>query len=209
LYPKTHLFLIMNKSIKFFRRNILAILILLVSNGCSSGSKAVVPEVSPEVPISVLNKNGIATINENYKRNYFRILPYLFYNKADAFNEIQGDFYNVKYYKVSNINIMVGFWSEYEKYKNSLVVLITLTNTSSLPIKDVSISVSSSKNGYFKKGSLDGKTKIERIQQRVLFVNELELENKLSVLDKIDDDVITVTINGQDYVFLNPEMKLE
>lgn len=184
-------------------------LILLIVISCSSTSQLPRPEIQSEIPASKLNSNGIAAINPNYKNSYFRLLPYLFFNESSTFNEIQGDFYNVKFKANSNLNIMPGFRSEYGNYKNSLIVLIAMSETSTLPIKDIPISVESSKNGAFKQEKLIGNNQINKSQQRVLFVKKLELENRFDVLNKINDDVITVKIGEQTYTFLNPEIKLD
>ena len=167
------------------------------------------PEIQPEILSSKLNANGITAINPNYKQSYFRLLPYLFFNENETFNEIQGDFYNVKFNVYSNLNIMAGFWRDYGTYQNSLIVLIAMSGTSTLPIKDIPISIESSKHGVFEQGKLIGNNQINKSQQRVLFVKKLELENRFDVLNKINDDIITVKIGGQVYKFLNPEIKLD
>ena len=185
------------------------ILILTLVISCSSTSKLTRPEIQPEISTSKLNSKGIAAINPKYKQSYYRCLPYLFFNKSGTFNGIQGDFYNVKFNINSDINIMPGFWSDYGSYQNSLIVLIAMSGTSKLPIKNIPISVESSKHGAFEKGELIGNEQINTSQQRVLFVKKLELENRFDVLNKINDDVITINIGGQIYKFLNPEMNLE
>ncbi|WP_145758334.1 hypothetical protein [Sediminicola sp. YIK13] len=184
-------------------------LILLLVVSCSSISQLPRPEIQSEILSSKLNSNGIAAINPNYKKSYFRLLPYLFFNESGTFNEIQGDFYNVKFNVNSNLNIMPGFWSDYGNYQNSLIVLIAMSGSSTLPIKDTPISVESSKHGVFEKKKLIGNSQINKSQQRVLFVKKLELENPFDILNKINDDVITVKIGGQVYTFLNPEIKLD
>lgn len=184
------------------------IFFLVFLSACSSSSRLIKPQFKPEFSIELLNQKRIAAINPNYKKNYFRLMPYLFYNRNNTFNEIQGDFYNVDYRMVSNINIMTGYWSEYGKYKNALIVLIAMSGSSKLPLKGVPISVESSKHGIFQKGKLND-NEFNRVQERVLFVKELELENKYDVLNKVYDDVITVQIGGQIYEFLNPELELD
>lgn len=191
------------------KRILYLIFILLVLVSCSSTSKLPRPEIQPEILSSKLNSNGIAAINPNYKKSYFRLLPYLFSNKSGTFNEIQGDFYNVKFNVNSNLNIMPGFWSEYGSFQNSLIVLVAMSGSSTLSIKDIPISVESSKHGVFEQGKLIGNNQINKSQQRVLFVKKLELENRFDVLNKINDDEITVNIGGQVYTFLNPEIKLD
>lgn len=185
------------------------ILPLLVVLSCSTTSKLPKPEIQPEIPLSELNSKGIAAINPKYKQSYYKLLPYLFLDENGGFNEIKGDFYNVKFNMSSNINIMPGFWSDYGTYENSLIVLIALSETSTLPIKDIPISVESSKHGVFDSGKLIGDNQINKSQQRILFVKKLELENRFDILNKINDDVITVKVGGQIYKFLNPEIELD
>ncbi|TDQ32220.1 hypothetical protein [Zeaxanthinibacter enoshimensis] len=180
---------------------------LLCLHSCSSSSQIVLDEIEPEIPLNVLHKNGIAAMNPDYKGNYFNLLPYLFYNKGNTFNEIQGDFYNLDYMATSDINIMTGFWKKYDGYKNALIVLIALSSTSTHLNHEVPIQVVSSKNGPLKRGRVF-RNAINKSQQRILFVKELELENTHDVLKKIDDDVISVRIGEQVYEFLNPEFQL-
>ncbi|NHF60168.1 hypothetical protein FK220_012495 [Flavobacteriaceae bacterium TP-CH-4] len=182
---------------------------LLLAASCSSTSKLPRPEIQPEFLSSNLNANGIVAISPDYKQSYFRRLPYLFVNESETFNEIQGDFYNVKFNVDSNLNIMPGFWSDYGTYQNSLIVLIVMSGTSTLPIKDIPISVVSSKHGVFEREKLIGNNQINEAQQRVLFVKKLALTNRFDVLNKINDDVLIVKIDGQLYKFLNPEIKLD
>lgn len=136
-------------------------------------------------------------------------MPYLFYNENGTFNGIHGDFYNVKFGTSSDLNIKPGFWNKYGKYRNTLLVLIARSDTSALPLENLPITVHSSKHGKFEKGILMGNKAINASQQRVLFIKELELENRYDVLNKIEDDVITVNIEGQLYKFLNPEITLD
>ncbi|MDO1512395.1 hypothetical protein Q2T41_06990 [Maribacter confluentis] len=187
----------------------LLFLIVLFVVSCSSTSQLPRPEIQSEILASKLNSHGIAAINPTYKKSYYRILPYLLFNESGTFNEIQGDFYNVKFNVNSNLNIMPGFWRDYGKYKNSLIVLIAMSRSSTLPIKGIPISVESSKHGVFEKKKLIGNSQVNKSQQRVLFVKMLELENRYDVLNKINDDVITVKIGEQVYTFLNPEIKLD
>ncbi len=135
-------------------------------------------------------------------------MPYLFFNKNGTFNEIQGDFYNVKFNINSDINVMSGYWREYGNYKHSLIVLIAMSSKSSIPLKGIPISVESSKNGFFEKAEPIGNSEANRIQQRVLFVKRLDLKNPYDVLNKIHDDVITVKVGAQVYEFLTPELSL-
>ncbi len=188
---------------------ILYLIFILLIVSCSSASKLPRPEIQSAILSSNLNTNGIIAINPKYKQSYYRLLPYLFFNENGTFNEIQGDFYNVKFNINSNLNIMPGFWSDYGTYQNSLIVLIAMSGTSTVPIKAIPISVESSKHGVFEQGNLIGNNPFNQSQQRVLFVKKLELENRFEVLNKINDDVIIVKIGAQIYKFLNPEIELD
>jgi hypothetical protein len=170
-------------------------------------NKITTSDIKPEINPKILNEKGIVGYNANYKKNYFRLLPYFFYNGNGTFNEILGDSYNVDYLIDYDINIMPGFWSEYGEYKNVLLVLISKANSKNLQLKNIPISVKSSKHGMFEAGDLT-KSGFNENQQGVLFIKKLELQNKYDILNKIYDDVITVTIGGQIYKFLNPEIDL-
>lgn len=181
---------------------------LVLFFACSSSSKIKRPKIKREIPIEVLHERGIAPMHEKYKSNYFEVFSYFLYNKNDVFNEIQGDFFNVKYKEISNLNIMVAYFRKFGEKKQVLEVLLALTETSKLPLKDVPISVESSKHGSFISDEVSD-DEINRTQQRRSFIKELNLENKYDVVNKIKDDVITVTVDGQIYLFLNPELELD
>lgn len=189
-------------------RFLTSVIIILTLISCSTGSKINKPETNPEIPTPILKDNGIVTIIPNYKSRYFRSMPYLLKNKHGIYNQIQGDFYNVKFNTNSNLNISAGYWNRYGPHKNSLTVLIAMTGTSTIPIKNIPIVVKSKKHGIFEKTTTITNSDIDRIQQRVLFVKPLELENPYDILNKIHDDVITVTVGGQVYEFINPELEL-
>ncbi|WP_224491543.1 hypothetical protein [Robertkochia flava] len=190
-------------------------LILFSSFACCLLSCAGKPKLkeaafSPEIPLSTLNEKGIAAYRENYKSSYYDILPYLYYNEKGRFNGIQGDFYNLKFHPNSDLNVMPGFFGKIGKHRNALVVLISLSATSSLSLKDVPVSVSSLNHGEFSRSEeLWGIAGVNKDQQRILFLKPLELQDKYDVLNKVKDDVITVTVDGEKYVFLNPEVHFE
>ena len=104
----------------------------------------------PEIAIDTLYKKGIVPMNKNYKKDYPKLLSYLFLNENDTFNGIKGDFFNVDFKDKSNLNIMVAYFEAYGKYKNALIVLISLSSTSTNSINNLSTSVKSSKHGDLK-----------------------------------------------------------
>ncbi|RZS93633.1 hypothetical protein [Aquimarina brevivitae] len=175
---------------------------------CGVKPKQAKPAYNNELSQEQLLAKGIVPISAKYKNSYFRVFPYLFYNKGNAFNSIAGDFFNVKY-KTSNFNIMVGFYKKYEGYENVQVVLVSMSENSKIPLKDQVLSATSSKHGDFSLVKLDQKNYYIRTLQQVLLINPLVINNDADILDKLYDDVITVTISDQEYTFLNPELKLE
>ncbi len=164
--------------------------------------------IKPEIPIEILNKKGIVTHSRNYKSQYPRLLPYLLYNENNVFNNFAGDFVNVKNDELSNLNLMVEYDREFGNYKNSLIVLIAKSDNSIGSLQKIPISVKSSKYGNFSKAYLKD-DKINKSQQRILFVRKIKINNDFDILDKVYDDVITVTIGEQNYNFLNPEFEIK
>jgi hypothetical protein len=186
-------------------------LLLVLISGCSGVNQIPPPEISPEISQTKLNQHKIVSFNPNYKGSYFRLLPYLYNNSNNTFNQIQGDYYNIDLHIHSSVNIMPGYFREYGKYrelKNVLVVQIMMGYPSKFSLNSLPISVSSSKHGYFKRNELYD-LQINHIQQEALYVKKLEIANEYDVLEKVRNDTITVTIGGQVFEFLNPEIELD
>ena len=188
---------------------ITTILLVLILISCASGVAVSKPIINPEIAIEELHKKGIVPMRKRYKKPYFDIMHYLLYNENDVFNSIGGDFFNVKFKDNTNYNIMVGYWKKYEGFENAQVVLVSMSENSKIPLKDQEVVVNSSKHGTFKKIDLNQKDYWNKTQQRILFINSISLQNEYEILKKIYDDVITVTISDQKYMFLNPELVLE
>jgi hypothetical protein len=185
-------------------------LLLVLISGCSGVNQIPPPEISPEISQTKLNQHKIVSYGQ-YKGNYFKVLPYLYNNSNNTFNEIQGDYYNIDLHIHSSVLIMPGYFREYGKskeLKNVLVVQIMMGYPSKFSLNSLPISVSSSKHGYFKRNELYD-LKINHIQQQALYVKELEIANEYDVLEKVRNDTITVTIGGQVFEFLNPEIELD
>lgn len=163
-------------------------------------------KVTSELNASILSQKSLIPLNPKYKRTYFRILPYLFVDKSGLFNSIQGDFFNLKFNLNSDLNFMVGYWQNYGRYHNALIALIGESNTSTLPLKGVPVRVTSSKHGMFQQGELSGNHQINKAQQRVLFVLPLENGNNRELLQTIQNDTIRITVGGQGYKFISPEI---
>lgn len=188
---------------------LILILVSSLSLSCSSSKSSVKSneKVKPEIRIKVLNKKGITPIREDYKRRYPIRLPYLVFDENKSFNGIRGDFYNMKHYKLSDVNIISGYSKKYEDYKNVLIVLIAMSNTTTSSLNNLQVTVESSNFGVFMKGELP-KTELNKRQQRVVFVNKIVLQNDSDIIEKVVDDIITVNIGGQLYKFLNPEIEI-
>jgi hypothetical protein len=177
------------------------LIVIFIFSACSSSSNIRRPQIKPEIDIKILHEKGIVVKSPNYKRSYFKRLPYLLYNENNNFNEFIGDYINVKNEKVSNFNITAGYSNEYGKHNNSLIVLIAMNSTSKPELKNTPISVSSHKHGAFSK-------EIDQYQ-RILFYKKLKLENEYDIINKVLDDFITVNVGGQIYRFVNPEFQLD
>ncbi|MCK8482316.1 hypothetical protein [Psychroserpens algicola] len=154
-----------------------------------------------------MNKKGITPIREDYKRNYPLGLPYLVFDENKSFNGIRGDFYNMKHYKLSDINIMPGYWKNSGDIENVLVVLIAMSNTTTSSLNKLKVTVESSNFGTFFKGELP-MTELNKRQQRIKFLNKIELQKDSDIIKKVVGDTITVNIGGQLYKFLNPEIEV-
>ncbi|MBL7472926.1 hypothetical protein [Robertkochia sediminum] len=181
---------------------------LLVS--CSGNKVLSNYAIKPEVPLSALNARGIAAMSPNYKSSYYHLVPYLYYNEKGRFNEVQGDFYNLTFKDSTDINISVSYFRKYGKHRKVLKVLIALSETSSIPIADLPVEVTSRKHGDFLRSDrLWGNARINKEQERMLFVKPLEVHDKYDVLNQVRDDAIIVSIDGERYVFLNPELETD
>ena len=135
-------------------------------------------------------------------------MPYLFYNSDNKFNEIQGDFVNVDYGENSSMNLMVGYFKSYGKYKNTLVVLLAKSPSSTHSMSSIPVYVRSNQFGKFEEAKLPKKGIYNTIQERALFVKQIPLKRKTNLFELLKDDVITVNIGGQVYTFLTPEVVL-
>ncbi|THD65860.1 hypothetical protein E7Z59_14870 [Robertkochia marina] len=181
-------------------------LFLLCLLSCSGSRNSRSPEIKEEIPLSVLNAKGIAAYSENYKQSYFHILPYLFFNEKDQFIKTQGDYYHLKYPSNQQINIMPGYFREYRNYRRVLIVLISNDHpVSNIPLRDLPITVTSGKFGDLSRGKLWGSKKINEQSQSILFYKELDIKDNAALLEQISEDVITVKIENETYLFLNPE----
>lgn len=183
----------------------LGILLLLLSINLVSGQKKYQP--TPTIPLETLVKRGLIPSQENYKRNYPFIMSYLLYNIGGTFNKIHGDFMNLDY-QDSDLNFQVAYFEEYGKYQRSLTVLVSLSATSTLSIENAEIKAHSSTFGDFERERPWGNTNYNRRFERVLLVKPLVFKNRKEIYKLLADDVITVTVGGQEYIFISPEVVL-
>lgn len=181
-------------------------LLVICLLSCSGSRNSRPPEIKKEIPLSVLNAKGIATYSENYKRNYFHILPYLFFNEKGQFIKIQGDNYHLKYPSNRQINIMPGYFRKYRNYRRVLIVAISnAPPVANIPLSDLPVTVTSSKFGDLSRGKPWGRKKSNEQWQNMLFFKELDIKDDAALLEQISEDVITVQIEDETYLFLNPE----
>lgn len=164
--------------------------------------------VRPEIPLEILNENGLVVFQKDYKSRYPKFLPYFFLNQNNVFNGVRGDFVNVSHPTLKNINITVNYYESYGKYKNALTLLIALSETSKKHLSKTPILVKSENSGLFRKVNLKH-DRINRVQQRTLFVLELSLNNPLEIIEKVKDDFVTLTVGSEKYIFLNPEITID
>lgn len=193
-------------------KRLLTILISLFLGSYAGTAQVPKKKIMKAIPIAQLQEKGIVPMRPNYKRGYFHTMGYLLFNGDNVFNEVQGDFFNVKYndYGIeSNLNVMPAFFRSYGAHSNSLIVLIAMSSSSVLPLKSAEISVESSKHGAFEPAEIRGDTEINIKQQRILFKKPLKLKRNRDILYLLEDDVITVRINESVYHFLTPELTLD
>jgi hypothetical protein len=124
------------------------VLILIYSCG-SSSDKIQRPSFEPEKSIEELLRLKLVSINDHYKSEYFRLIPYLFNNNNDNFLKINGDFYNLKYGNSSHYNIIPAYYNEYGKYRNAITVLIRKSDPNKPFIDEGLVAVISSEYGIF------------------------------------------------------------
>lgn len=188
---------------------LLAILVVCAAS-CGPGKAGVEPvgrtrfSYPPEIPIDTLHARGIAPINATYKRQYFRLMPYMFLNRFNEYRGIKGDFFSITYAGQFELYMAVEYWGQYGEHRNAINFLVARPLGSQVPLKDATITVSSIKHGVFQEvDPLKGP--YTRDQQRRMFVAKLSFETEAELLALIRGDVVQIHINGQEYLFLNPE----
>ena len=111
-------------------------------------------------------------------------------------------------YQHSDLNFQVAYFEEYGKYQRSLTVLVTLSTTSTLSIENAEIKAHSSTFGDFEREKPRGSAMYDKRIERILLVKPLVFKNRKEIYKLLADDVITVTVGGQEYIFISPEVVL-
>lgn len=187
-------------------RSSLIVIILLVVFSCGSTESLSKPKITKELSLKELKQRNLVPTSYPYKKNYTRIMSYLFNNNRNNFIEIKGDFKNVKYGNDSAYNIMVGYWEKYGQYTTSLIVMVRTSDNSKESIKNKMVKVSSSRFGDL----LEVPTKTTQSYQDyppVLFIRKIDIPSKDNIIDMLKEDKITITIDDESYEFLNPEIQ--
>ncbi len=166
------------------------------------------PDYLPEIPLEELHNRGIVPGRSTYKSSYYRIMPYLYYNSGDNFIEVKGDLISLKHPVYDEVNLMVGFFSRYGKYKNMLLALIWVKSSDKELLKNIDIYVHSSKHGQLLLSPKKQNFHRPRFSKDFLYTRNIELDEPSDILEKIKDDVITIMVDGQKYELLNPEIQL-
>lgn len=175
-----------------------------------NNSKPAAYTVSEVVPYEKLLSKGIIPNNPNYKSTYPDILPYLYYNQDGLYKEIKGDFFSLGHTGFKEVNLMVGYWRKYNKYTNILLARVWIHNPDGRVVGPTDMHISSSEFGSFKEVKTarnpyrKGKEHLEQ-----LFILPLPEGADKRILQVLADDVIRINVNGQDYIFLTPELTLE
>lgn len=187
----------------------LLILVFVALISCGSKRNTNIPKHSPEIPTEALRKKGIVPINDHYKSNYYRLLPYLYYNGRSDFKRIKGDYYSMLHPIHKEVNITAGFWQEYGKLSNVLITSVWVEGYSQEALDSLQIQVYSSKHGFLKLSPMKRNPNRHTLFEELFFTKNIELDERSDILDKIHDDVITVSVSGYKYELLNPELELD
>lgn len=185
------------------------VMLMLFTFSCSSSKPIVEKNYSPPIPIEKLLNRGIVPYNKDYKSQYFDLFPYLYFNRGNQFINIKGDYFSLKHPTLKEVNVSVGLWTKYGKKRNILRAQVWVEGYTKATLDTCSIMATSSKHGYLTGQGFTKNPYRKGYHKEVVFEKQFELENSSELLKLIDDDVITITVNGQEYQFLNPELILD
>lgn len=107
------------------------------------------------------------------------------------------------------VNITAGFWQEYGKLSNVLITSVWVEGYSQEALDSLQIQVYSSKHGFLKLSPMKRNPNRHTLFEELFFTKNIELDERSDILDKIHDDVITVSVSGYKYELLNPELELD
>jgi len=164
---------------------------------------------APEISSEILQEQQIVPINDHYKSNYYKLLPYLYYNGRSDFKRIKGDYYSMSHHIHKEVNIMAGFWDDYGGHKNVLVASVWVEGFNEEALDTLQIQVHSSKHGFLKITPKKRNPNRHTFFKELCFTKVIELEERADILNKINDDVIIVSVNGYKYELLTPEIRLD
>lgn len=160
--------------------------------------------VSPELSPVELKQRQLVAINKSYKFTYPRLIPYLFLNEKNRFNEIMGDFFNIQYNQTSNYNFSVGYWERYGDAKNLLLIQIRSSYTSKKSVLEKNIRVWSSSFGDILPVNSGDQSYYTYPSQT--FAHLLPVKSKYDIIPLLKKDTITVYIEEEPYQFISPEI---
>ncbi|NNJ89006.1 MAG: hypothetical protein HKP53_06360 [Eudoraea sp.] len=131
------------------------------------------------------------------------MITYSYNNIRNDFNKMWGDFMNVKYQAISNLNVACVYYRSFGNLKNVITIEVRKSPTSKWKTDTYKIKAVSSKYGEF--------NKIEEIQVENrkysyphLYIKELQFDEKWDVLNLIKNDTVTLFVENQNYEFISP-----
>lgn len=155
----------------------------------------------PQISTKKLLQNNIIPPNSHYKSRYYSMLPYLFYNG-------KGDYFSLKHPIYEEVNIMIGYWEELGEYRNILLAVVWVKSKTQYDLTNLDINVVSSKHGLMIP-KYRHRDRDSNFNNEIAYTVKIPLEYERQIIDKVNDDVVTITVNGYKYEMLNPELKLD
>lgn len=171
---------------------------------CKTSEKARIPNPK-EYVICPIPEHYIR-FNDRCKSRNLDMITYSFNNSHKDFIKIWGDFMNVKYQAISDLNIACTYSRSFGNLKNVITVEVRMSSSSKWKTDNYKIKAVSSKFGEF--------IKVENFQfenrkypYSHFYIKELQLDQKLDVLKMIKNDTVTLYVENQKYEFISPVME--
>lgn len=183
----------------------LLVFLTIVLTSCGTQQTTLFRSIAPALSEAQLTAQGLQPIRPDYKSKYPKLLPYLLDNTQAVFNEVQGGFYNLKHPQLSDINIMIGYWKNYGGQKNVIVVLLAMTTTSKGSLNNQEIKIQCASTPHLR-GVHNMPNSYNGVQERRTFLLDVDVPKGTSILNKLKNDTVQVTIGDQSYTFRSPEM---